>query len=123
MLTKCMLWIMAAIILIGGLLLLYFNNPESTFWMPICPTEEVFSIYCPGCGTGRGLYALLHGDLAGSLRKNILLLPAIIMVIVLYVKPKLACNVYVAYGLLTIFVLYMILRNIPCEPFIRLAPH
>ena len=38
-----------------------------------CPFYALTGLYCPGCGSGRAAYALLHGHLAASFRLQPLL--------------------------------------------------
>jgi hypothetical protein len=45
-------------------------NPETTPGWPRCPTKAVLSIDCPGCGSSRALYALLHGRIGESIGFN-----------------------------------------------------
>lgn len=52
--------------------------------LPVCPTKLLFGLDCPGCGTLRMLYELLHGDLAGAVRFNALALTVLIMAVPLY---------------------------------------
>ena len=40
--------------------------------LPVCPTRALLGIDCPGCGTLRAVYSLLHLDLGGALRYNAL---------------------------------------------------
>ena len=40
-----------------------------------CIFFEVTGFYCPGCGSGRALYALLHRDWKDAFLHNILFLP------------------------------------------------
>ncbi|MHB8063995.1 MAG: DUF2752 domain-containing protein [Ruminiclostridium sp.] len=40
-------------------------------FFPACPSYTFFNIYCPGCGNTRSVQHLLEGDIAGSLRYNI----------------------------------------------------
>lgn len=44
-----------------------------------CPLHEATGLWCPGCGATRAVWLLLHGDLAGAVRHNLLLLPAIVV--------------------------------------------
>ncbi|NMO04438.1 DUF2752 domain-containing protein [Gordonia sp. TBRC 11910] len=37
---------------------------------PVCPTKLLFGIDCPGCGSLRAIYSLLHGDLGAAIRYN-----------------------------------------------------
>jgi hypothetical protein len=43
---------------------------------------------CPGCGMTRAFFALLRGDLAGSLAYNPSLIPFLITIIVLLIQLK-----------------------------------
>jgi hypothetical protein len=38
--------------------------------MPSCPLRSLTGIPCPLCGMTRGVEALVHGDVVGSLRLN-----------------------------------------------------
>ncbi|WP_232000677.1 DUF2752 domain-containing protein [Mycobacterium kyorinense] len=47
--------------------------------LPVCPTKLLLGIDCPGCGTLRMVYALLHGDLLAAARFNALALAATVL--------------------------------------------
>jgi hypothetical protein len=38
--------------------------------LPVCPTKALLGIDCPGCGSLRMLYSLLHGDVFAAARYN-----------------------------------------------------
>ena len=42
-----------------------------------CPVLELTGLHCPGCGATRAIWLLLHGDVAGAVGHNALLLPAL----------------------------------------------
>jgi len=42
-----------------------------------CPLHEMTGLLCPGCGATRAWWLVLHGDLAGAVRSNLFLLPAL----------------------------------------------
>ena len=44
---------------------------------PGCPSRFILGVDCPGCGGMRGTYDLLHGDVAGMLDNNVLLIVAL----------------------------------------------
>ena len=61
-------------------------DPNQAGHYPLCPTRWLLHVDCPGCGLMRGTYALCHGDVAGALDHNILLVAVIPFVIVLWVR-------------------------------------
>ena len=44
-------------------MLLCLRSPHQPGHYPPCPVAALTGLHCPGCGTLRGLHALLHGDL------------------------------------------------------------
>ena len=55
---------------LGGAVVLYFFNPTSYHFYPVCQFHHLTGLNCPGCGATRALYALLHGDLITALHDN-----------------------------------------------------
>ena len=53
-----------------GACLLFLFNPETTSYYPRCPFYVLTGLQCPGCGTLRGLHALMHLHLADAWRFN-----------------------------------------------------
>ena len=97
------------------------GSPEAQR-LPKCLFHEWTGLYCPGCGTTRALYALMHGDLKTSLHENLLLIPAGLTATALIVKPRIGLCRPVAIAIIVVVVGFTVLRNIPCEPFTALAP-
>ncbi len=52
--------------------------------LPVCPTKALLGIDCPGCGSLRMVYALLHGDLPAAARYNALALVAVVLLVWAY---------------------------------------
>src|ERR1700743_2651601 len=52
--------------------------------LPVCPTKALLGIDCPGCGTLRMLYSLMHGDVLAAARFNALGLVAVMLLIWAY---------------------------------------
>lgn len=80
---------------IAALTVLYFYSPTEVGFYPRCPSKLVTGYDCPGCGSLRGLHALLHGDFAAAWNFN----PAI----------------FFAIALVAVIALAGLTRNIPVE--------
>lgn len=91
-------------------------------WLPKCMFHQATGLYCPGCGATRALSALLHGDLKSSLHNNALLIPLSVTIIILLAKPQISLKRPVAIAIVAVVLGFVILRNIPFEPFTYLAP-
>ena len=62
--------------LVGGVVL-YLYSPES-LRIPRCPFLQLTGWQCPGCGSLRGIHALLHGNIVRVLQLNVMLIPALL---------------------------------------------
>jgi len=63
----------------GAGAVVFFFNPSTHAFYPICAFHELTGWNCPGCGGTRSLYSLLHGHWHEALKDNalcVLLLPA-----------------------------------------------
>ncbi len=123
--------------LLGGILLafLYFYvNPSSVNFLPKCPLYVTTGIYCPGCGSQRATYELLHLNILGVFRQNALYVLGILILIYHLIISILNSffhkNSYnyiyhpkTPWILLIIILIFWILRNLPFYPFNLLAPH
>lgn len=124
----------------AGLAMLYFNDPTGAAhrWFPPCPFHAATGLYCPGCGSTRGLHLLLHGHLLAACRMNALMVLCVPYFACAYVT--FAARAFFPRGaratplrtpirarwiwvVLAAFILYWALRNIPLAPFTWLAPH
>lgn len=95
--------------------------------LPSCPFHALTGLFCPGCGTTRALHALLHGDIAFALSMNPLAVVAIALMPVLLWNTwrpdrKWLASVSDARIWLPLVLAFFVLRNLPWEPFVRLAP-
>lgn len=112
----------------------FVNKPGESKWTPPCPFHLLTGLYCPGCGTTRALYAMLHLDFYQAIQCN--LLSVFFTPFLLYTLVAYSVNIYsgkhllppvgwfqkVGYSLVVVVVLFWILRNIPIQPFCWLAP-
>ncbi|WP_346753238.1 DUF2752 domain-containing protein [Splendidivirga corallicola] len=69
-------------IIIVILVVLYFTiNPSNSDIFPSCPFHKITGYYCPGCGSQRAFYQLLHLNPIASLKYNPLLIAGFIVLI------------------------------------------
>jgi Protein of unknown function (DUF2752) len=71
----------AAIVLgavaLGIAAIIFFFNPTTHGFYPVCQFHKLTGLNCPGCGATRALYALLHGNFLTALRDNALFVSGI----------------------------------------------
>ena len=67
-----------------GSLYLRAVDPNVPGHYPGCPSQTFLGIDCPGCGGMRGTYDLLHGNVAGMLDQNILLVVALPLAVIAF---------------------------------------
>lgn len=123
----------AAGLLAGGLAYLVSHDPSTPGSYPSCLFHELTGLHCPGCGSTRAAYALLHGDLLLAIHRNalaVLLLPVLAGVVLVKAAafcrgrtvPELAPPPGTAKAVLWLVLAFWLLRNLPMTPFSALAP-
>ncbi len=96
--------------------------------LPVCPTKALLGIDCPGCGTLRMLYSLMHGDLLAAARFNALGLAAVVLLLWAYgawaygrlTGRSIASwqhHRWAAAVTLALVSVWFVVRNIPFAPF------
>ena len=121
------------LVIIIALVVLFFFSPLKPNFYPPCPFYALTGYYCPGCGSLRGLYKLLHGDIIGALKMNplmVLVMPYIFyhflsqLVLVMRGRPlpRIFVPAYLIWSLLVIILVFWFVRNLPYYPFTLLAP-
>ena len=119
-----------ALALAGLVAAVCFLEPGSTPFLPPCPFHLLTGFYCPGCGSTRMLYFLVHGHPYLAFRQNplaMLVLPGVLYGLgrQIFAHPR-AAHTRIRPGWVTAFlvvvVLFTVLRNIPYAPFSALAP-
>lgn len=107
----------------------WFGDPTTPGGvLPACPTKLLLHITCPGCGSQRALYSLLHGDLPAALHYNALAVVA--MALLLSSFGAYCARLWTgrrirgwhnmrwsAVVVLVVVLVWFAVRNIPVEPF------
>lgn len=124
--------VLVAAVSAAGALLFAFDPARSGLFAP-CPFHALTGFHCPGCGSLRALYCLLHGDVVAAVGLNPLMVAAIPYLVYEFVSygkavfgsgplPKLFRSAFSIWCLLGVIMVYWILRNVPAYPFTMLAP-
>jgi Protein of unknown function (DUF2752) len=122
----------AAIILgaafLGAAAVVFFFNPSTNGFYPVCVFHQLTGLNCPGCGATRSFYALLHGHFQLAVKDNALFIFALGAVAIrgawfaqrkIFRKP--AGQFFPAkwmWLLLVAAVIFSILRNLPAFSFL-----
>ncbi len=56
--------------IVGAGAVVFFFNPATHGFYPVCMFHKLTGLNCPGCGSTRALFALLHGNLPLALKDN-----------------------------------------------------
>jgi hypothetical protein len=64
-----------------ALLYLLFINPYEVQKFTLCPFHNMGIEYCPGCGLGRSISFLYHGDILHSIKTHPLGIAAFVLII------------------------------------------
>lgn len=119
----------APVLVAGGVLgasvLLHLRDPNASGSYLFCPWLVLTGTYCPGCGGLRAVNALTHADLGRAASSNLLLVGAVPLLVVLWLRwvsdrwrgvvrvtggrRGVAC----AAALAAVLALFWVLRNLP----------
>ena len=113
---------------LGAGAVVFFFNPSTHGFYPICLFHQLTGLNCPGCGGTRSAYALLHGNVALALKDNALF--------VVLLAAAAARGIWIAarrirrqpvgeflparilWAMLAIAVVFTVLRNLPAFAFL-----
>ncbi len=99
--------------------------------LPVCPTKALLGIDCPGCGSMRMLYSLMHGNVLAAARFNALGLAALVLLVWAYLAWTYGRVTgtrirgwqhrrWSAVVVLGLVVVWFVVRNLPFAPFTAL---
>ncbi len=97
---------------IAALAALYVWNPQDVSWFPRCPFLALTGWKCPGCGTLRGIHALLHLRFADAVRLNAFMVAMIPVLAVMLASRRFRFSPVVAWTVFACTVVWWIARNI-----------
>jgi len=119
--------VLAATVLGSGAVLFFFN-PSTHGFYPVCVFHKLTGLNCPGCGGTRAAYQLLHGHLLNALRDNALFILTLVALMgrglwfmarkVRHQPATLSVPPKALWALLVIAIAFSVLRNLPAFSFL-----
>ncbi|MBI3416378.1 MAG: DUF2752 domain-containing protein [Verrucomicrobia bacterium] len=114
-------------------LVLFWFDPAQHSFYPRCLLHEFTGLNCPGCGALRALHHLSHGELRTALHFNPLVVLAGPFLLWWLARkfwntdagpslPNLFARPVVGWALVTLVIVFSIVRNLPFAPFTAFAP-
>jgi hypothetical protein len=114
----------AALAVTAGVAVLFFFDPSTAGFFPVCTLHEMTGLQCPGCGGLRAVHQLSHGHLAAAWRLNPLLVALLPVALWLGLReavrvltgrewPGLVTRPVFGWLLVGAALLFGILRNVP----------
>ena len=116
----------------GACAVVWIGDPTTPGgFLPVCPTKALLGIDCPGCGTLRMIYSLLHFDFISAVRFNALAVVALAFLIVAFAVWTYGSIVgrkisgwqhhrWAATVTMVLVTLWFVVRNLPFAPFTAL---
>ncbi|MBN2183129.1 MAG: DUF2752 domain-containing protein [Sedimentisphaerales bacterium] len=111
---------------------LFVFKPKDGGLYPPCPFHELTGLYCPGCGSLRAVHLLLHGNFAAAFGLNPLLVLSLPFLGYCLISSRVRSPskrsragfipAFWIWFILSVIILFWILRNLPFYPLTLLAP-
>jgi Protein of unknown function (DUF2752) len=116
-----------------ALLAVATKDPRTRGMGVLCPSRRFLGIYCPGCGSTRAMYDLMHGLPSSAVRNNPLMvfpgllvlgwfLASLISTVAFGWAFRLRTPNWVGYTIAALLVAYGVLRNVPADSLEFLRP-
>ena len=121
--------ILLTVITVGITAVVFFFNPSTHTFYPVCQFHRLTGLNCPGCGMTRALYALLHGNFSTALHDNALVIIGLGGLVVRVgwfwwnrfcdrTTNKILPDKYFWLLLLIVALIFTVLRNLPAFRFL-----
>ena len=118
---------------VAALLAVAAKDPRTHGMGVLGPSRRFLGIYCPGCGSTRAMYDLMHGEPASAVRNNPLMvfpgllvlgcfLASLISTVAFGYAFRLRTPSWVGYTVAAFLLAYCMLRNVPAESLEFLRP-
>ena len=116
--------VIGALAAAAAVAVLFFFDPSTAGFYPVCMVHELTGLQCPGCGGLRAVHQLSHGRLAAAWHLNPLLVALLPVVFWLGLReavraltgrqwPGLVTRPLFGWLLVGVLLLFGILRNVP----------
>jgi Protein of unknown function (DUF2752) len=115
-------------VVLCGLAVVFFFNPSTHGFYPVCLFHQLTGLNCPGCGGTRALYALLHGHWRLALKDNALFILSLVAAVIwiarfAFQKSRNQQATFqlppgILWGILVVAIIFTILRNLPAFSFL-----
>src|SRR3954464_9241551 len=113
---------------LAGAAALWYFDPTTAGFFPVCPLYSMTGFACPGCGLTRGFHALFHGDVLTALDFNALIPIWTLVFGYLFLSFVLTAirgrglswkflTPSILFGFLIVLLTFGVLRNLPYYPF------
>ncbi len=103
-------------VVLAAALAVTVRDPHTSGSWGVCPTYAILGVYCPGCGSLRGLHDLVAGNWSEAIGHNALIVPGILFVAFSAVGRP---GRWWGHAWLVAFLVFTVARNLPGSP---LAP-
>ena len=124
---------LAAVLAAGAVLAVIFVRRPVPGAYPVCIFHSLTGLYCPGCGSLRATYQLLHGHLRAAFDLNplfVVMLPVLAYAPASWLRllltgkslPEFSPPARATWSILFVIAAFWIARNVPVYPFTQLAP-
>ncbi|MBR5624479.1 DUF2752 domain-containing protein [bacterium] len=106
-------WIVAVLVVLALIIFFSLIDPTTFPFFPRCFFHALTGFECPGCGTSRALFCLVHGKMIAAFSYNPILFLAVPTLLILAFSQKARRSVTIPVAILIVTILYWIARNLP----------